>query len=107
MKTNTLKQVVCCELLATIIFFLCLWLLQIDQLWSEKYIDMVVADWSRNPIEEIEVIDASKDCKNEFSPIGQAYFWTINDGCSCAKSVSTSDLLSVGECSESQWKNGC
>lgn len=59
-KMTILKKLVTCEFFATIIFFICLWLLQIDQLWSEKYIDTVVQDWKRNPFVEFETIDAKE-----------------------------------------------
>ena len=62
-----------------------------------------MSDWSRNPIEEVVDVEASKTCPDGFTLIGKAHFWKINDGCYCE----SKNKLTVGACTDDDQKLGC
>ena len=104
-KASCLQVFVCCELLFTFAFLGCLYVLQIDKLWDEKYLDSVVQDWERKPFIDVTQVDGSdpmKPCPAGFEVIGKAHFWGIKEGCSCP---GTPGSITVGACSEQQ--KGC
>lgn len=88
---------VCCELLFTLVFIVCLYVLQIDKLWDEKYLDSVALDWQRSPLVEVKEVAGSEACPTGFEEIGQAYFWGMSAACVCTTG-GTKKPPTLGKC---------
>lgn len=52
-RATCLQEFTLCEVFFTLVFFICLYIFQIDKLWDEKYMDSVVEDWQRSPFVEV------------------------------------------------------
>lgn len=71
------------ELIITLGFLGCLYVLQIDKLWDEKYLDSVAMDWGRSPFTDVVEVLANENCAASYEEIGKGYFWGVQEGCSC------------------------
>lgn len=104
-KYKCLRGLVCFELLVTLIFLVCLYVLQIDQLWDEKYLDTVVEDWQRNAFIAVLNVDKDKNCPMGTEDIGKANFWGVREGCIC--NTDNFKNVSRGFCNAWQVGQGC
>jgi hypothetical protein len=95
-KSKCLWRLLCLELICSVVFLVCLYQSQVQNLWDSKYIDSAVEDWLRHPFSEVMEVDKKKKCPTGFEIIGKGHFWGLKAGCNC--NTKTLKKVSTGSC---------
>ena len=76
-KVNLSIKLLCVELGSTVVMCIVLWLMIINALWDDVYIDTIKNDWDTSPLISARLIGKDEDCKSDEEPISQAWWWGL------------------------------
>ena len=68
-KVSLSIKVLCVELCSTVVMCFMLWILIINALWDDVYIDTIKKDWDTSPLINVRMIGKDDDCKSDEEPV--------------------------------------